>query len=345
MLNPRYLLVPLILVGCKQESSRVFVDLDLVAKSQSTFASSSQPKADLSTTNSPSQKVIPGEAERLVENLRADEKAAIRQEVEKETNEAIATISESLQDYYSREIDDFYKAEFAKIQPFKQALLVKSMQEARTIFEESAKLRGPLLTKLTLLTEFPPPEDLIPIEGKNNSQYEVKRRLEIRSIQQEIIRLDKEYKLAIMDIDTSDNNKIIQESNRILAVIAMKQTEIDDRAAKEASSLVKRFSNSLSQRIFSRYTFQLKEIPTKTVNFPKMAAQSGIPRVTFDRNQLTRNERSELTKELEAFLSLKHYQRALEASGAKDVTKEFIEWRTNLKSGHWESLQKSSAQN
>jgi hypothetical protein len=343
MRNLRLLLLPVVLVGCRQQSSVVFVDLDLVPISKQKPSPTAKPQSRVIESSSPNSRTIPGESEKTVENLKADKKAAIRAEVDKETNDAIETISKRLQTYYSREIDDFYKAQFAKLVPYKQSLARDHFADIRAVFESSAMKRGPLLTRLTFLTEFPPPEkDLIPFDTENTNVSKKKREEEIRSLQNSIIQIDLEYESAIRALESKNSSKIDQEAERILAVIAAKQTEIDQRASAEASRLVKRFSSSLSQRIFSRYT--LKEIPTKTVKFPQMDVQSDVPRVTFDWNQLIGNERAELNKELEAFLSLNKYERAVSANGAKDVTKEFIEWRTNLKSGHWENWQRSSAQ-
>lgn len=342
MLNRRLKFLPFLLVGCGHQQELVFVDLNSISLpvSQSNEDSKFASKDSVSPLG---PKTIPGEPERVIENLKAEEKVAIRTEVENETNDAIKTISGRLHDYYSREIDDFYKAQFAKLQPFKQSLTEKYLKDIRAIFEESAARRGPLLTRLTLLTEFPPIEKIIPIDEKVTPGPDEKRRKEIRALQKSLMEIDAEYETATTALAAKNPTAIDQETERILAVIEAKQNEIDQRALAEASKLVKRFSNVLSQRIFSRYTFQLKEIPTKTINFPKMQVQSGVPRVTFDRNQQSRNERIELSKELEVFLSLNRYQRAAPSDGAKDVTKEFIEWRTNLKSGHWENWQKSSA--
>lgn len=343
MRNLRLIFVPFVIIGCGPRATNVFVDLDLVTLTPAKAPLISKTRADISASPNVGSRMIPGEPEKVIENLKADEKAAIRREVENETNDAIETISKRLQDYYSREIDDFYNAEFAKMVPFKSAQIEEYLQHIRILFEAAAAKRGPLLTKLWLLTDGPPPVELVPLDAKGLSKYQEAKMVKIRGLQEKINKIDQEYELATRELETKNLRDIDKEFDAHQQNFEAKKREIDQRAAAEATRLVRRFSSGLSQRIFSKYTFQLKEIPTKTVNFPKMAAQSGIPRVTFDRNQLVRNERAQLTKELEAFLSLNHYQRVVEADGAKDVTKEFIEWRTNLKSGHWETWQKSSA--
>ena len=322
----------------------MFVDLDAVPLLKIVPTKVADLKPDLQNTGAQGPKTIPGEASTDVENLRADEKVAIRKEVEKETNDAIGTISVRLQDYYSREIDDFYRKEFARIAPLKQSQTASYLNAIRAIFEASAKKRGPLLTRLSFLTGFPPPEKLIPIEGENLTKKETERRTEIRELQRSIAEIDQQYEADTRKLETDNADKLEKETENIQVLLQAKQKEIDQRAEKEASQLVRRFTSSLSQRIFSRYTFQLKEIPTKTVNFPKMDSPSEVPRVTFDEGQANRGEKAELANELATFLSLNHYQRAVSPIGAKDVTKEFIEWRTNLKSGHWENWQKSSTQ-
>jgi hypothetical protein len=343
MRNLRLIFVPFVIIGCGPRATNVFVDLDLVTLTPAKAPLISKTRADISASPNVGSRMIPGEPEKVIENLKANEKAAIRREVERETDEAIQTISGRLLDYYSREIDDFYKEEFAKLVPYKSALLEEYFRKIRVLFEAAAAKRGPLLTRLWLLTDGPPPVDPVPLDAKGLSKYQEAKMIKIRALQDEIAQIDDEYVVATLELEAGNLREIDKEFDTHQQNYEAKKREIDQRAAAEATRLVRRFSSGLSQRIFSKYTFQLKEIPTKTVNFPKMAAQSGIPRVTFDRNQLVRNERAQLTKELEAFLSLNHYQRVVEADGAKDVTQEFIEWRTNLKSGHWETWQKSSA--
>ena len=344
MRNHRLVFLALILVGCTRPPITVFVDLDRVTL-DSALAKADKPwKPEQSNQLAPATKVIPGEPAKDIENLKSDQKLAIRKEVDKQVSEAVATISLRLQDYYSREIDDFYKTEFAKLVPIKQGLNESFLKEIRFIFEASAQKRGPVLTRLSFLTKFPPPENLIPIEGENLKPVEVKRRTEIRNLQTTLVTIDHDYEVDVRRIESQNANVLESETEKVLELLKQRQKEIDLRAADEAAKLVHQFSTGLSQRIFSRYTFHLSEIPTKTVNFPKMAPPGEVPRVTFDRNQLNRNEKAEMTKELDSFLSLNHYQRAASADRAKDVTKEFIEWRMNLKSGHWENWQKPSAQ-
>ncbi|MEI8281958.1 MAG: hypothetical protein WCG75_06105 [Armatimonadota bacterium] len=320
------------------------MDLGQVPVLVSHPVSAPNPKPDQGNLELPSSKTIPGQPQVEIENLKADDKKAIQAEVEKETDNAIQIISKRLHGYYSREIDDFYKVEFSKLGPYKQGLTERYLLEIRTIFEATAKKRGPILTRLTFMTKFPPNVNIVPFDEKSLSPFEVKRQTEIQNLKRSLVALDHQYDQDIIDLEKKNASKLEAESERILATIAARQKQIDIRAADEATKLVRRFSSGISDRIFSRYTFQLKELPTKTVNFPKMPAQVAVPRVTFERNLQNRDDRADLTKELEAFLSLNHYSRVTDARGAKDVTKEFIEWRTNLKSGHWESWQKSSAQ-
>ncbi len=344
MQNRRLVFFVFILTGCSRQPATVTVDLGQVPVLVSHPISIRQLKPDQGNLDVPSAKTIPGQPEVEIENLRADDKKAIQAEVEKETDNAIHTISKRLQGYYSREIDDFYKAEFSKLGPYNQTIREDSLREIRTIFEASAKKRGPVLTRLTFMTKFPPNVNIIPFNEKSLTPLEIKRQTEILNLKRSLVALDHQYDQDIIDLEKRNTSKLEAKTERILASIAARQKQIDVRAEDEATKLVKRFSSGISERIFSRYTFQLKELPTKTVNFPKMPAQVGVPRVTFERNLLNRDDRADLSKELEAFLSLNHYTRVTESQGAKDVTKEFIEWRTNLKSGHWESWQKSSAQ-
>ncbi len=333
-----------LLVGCSRQPDNVFVDLDMVVLNQPKMAPASQLRPLYQNQITPSSKSIAGEPATEIENLRANEKVAIRKEVEKEANAAIATISKRLQDYYSREIDDLYKTEFDRLVPLKKTLDQELLSNIRKIFEKSAKRRAPVLTRLTFLTKFPPTTEQTPTVAKGQVDPNPKKTNEIQDLKRLLVEIDNQYDVEMDKLDRRRSATLVNETDNILTMVSSKQKEINARAAAEATNLVKRFSTGITGRIFSKYTFQLKEIPTKTVNFPKMPVQPGIPRVTFEWNQLNQSDKTELSSELEAFLRLNHYQRVTKAEGAKDVTKEFIEWRTNLKSGHWENWQKSSAQ-
>ena len=338
-------LAPVLLASCSPSRERVYVDIDKIPLTQPKPSTISVPKPNDSGSPTIASRSIPGEKSTEVENLRADEKRLIRQEIELETKSAIGTITERLQDFYKREVDEFYKTESEKLIPFKSQQQEEYLLKIRDIFEASAKKRGPVLTRLSFLTEFPPPQKLVPIDGEDLTKKEKAKRTEIRDLQRSIAEIDKEYAKEVEALDGEFSALFEQQVESLQDLLKQKQSEIDSRAADEATRLVRRFSSGLAERIFSRYTFQLKEIPTKTVNFPKIADQPGIPRVPFDRARLDKDDKIELTKELDTFLSLKRYERSPVSNGARDVTTEFIEWRTNLKSGHWEGWQKSSTPN
>lgn len=346
MRNPNYLplLFLFVLAGCSPAPELVYVDIDQVPLIPPKIPVRATPPRP--SENSPTivqQRTVGGVPGVDIENLRAEEKQIIRQEVRRETEAAIATMTERLKDYYNREIAEFYKNELARLVPLKDALNEEYLKQVRVIFEKYATTRGPLLIRLTFLTEFPPPDKLIPLEGENLTKGELAKRNEIRDLQRQISDLDVQYILEIEDLEKSYASKLEQEAENIDKLLAQKQDEINAKAEDEASRLVRRFSSGLAERIFSKYTFHLKEIPTKTVNFPQIPAPPGVPRVTFDRTPLVKDNKAELTKELDTFLTLKRYERVSSKGGARDVTKEFIEWRMNLKSGHWENWERSSA--
>ena len=344
MQNRRLILLAVLLVGCSRQPQKVFVDMDMVALSSGKPGVTSPINPGMSNSNVPSSRMIPGEAAMEIENLKAGEKTAIRKEIDKEVSDAIATISKRLVDYYSREFDDFYKVEFAKLDPFKQGIAKSQVSGIRKVFERFALRRAPVLTRLTFLTKFPPSVELPLGDSKGQVDSNPKKTAEIKDLKRLLVEIDHDYDVEMEKVDRENLRKVETETESILAAISKKQMEINSRAEAEATKLVKSFSATITSRIFSKYTFQLKEIPTKTVNFPKMPAQPGVPRVTFEWNQLNQNDKAELTHEVDTFISLNHYQRVTRAENPKDVTKEFIEWRTNLKSGHWENWQKPSAQ-
>ncbi len=332
-------------MGCSPAREQVFVDIDLVPLSSLKTEKTPVPVLDFKGLSSES-KSIPGQSAIEVENLRGDQKKKLQEEVERETQTAIATITTRLQDYYQRDIDEFFKAESAKLGPMKDSLNIEYLNKMRSIFEESAKKRGPLLTRFVFLTEFPPPlSKSIPPDSPDISAPAKRRTDETRDLQRQINAIDTEYEKALVELDESHQNKLAGEADAINGRLKDKQKEINNRAQAEASQLVRRFSSGLTGRIFSKYTFQLPATPTKTANFPTIQAQSEVPRVPFDRTLAGKETKELVERELDAFLELNRYERTPIKTGVRDVTQEFIEWRKNLKSGHWESWQKSSKLN
>lgn len=346
MQNRNFAFLFLILVGCSAAREPVFVDLSRVPLKNVTIQpiETSRPN---STPVSVAGATLPGEAPKDVENLRGEQKVAIRAEVEKQTKAAIATITERLGGYYQREIDEYLKSEYEKLPPLKSAIDQQYLDKLRPIFEESARKRGPLLTRFIFLTQFPPPdiEKILPVEGDNLSEAEKKRRVEVRELQRQINEIDTAYKNTLVKLDESGLDQLASEAENIKKRGEAKQQEINRRANDEATQLVRRFSSGLSERIFNRYTFRLPGIPTKSVNFPRIDSQSNDPGVPFDKVTKVKETRTEVEKELDAFLGLHSYQRVPSQANGRDVTEEFIAWRTNLKSGHWESWQTSSKPN
>lgn len=271
---------------------------------------------------------IPAVGAKEIEMVREEDKARLRRTIDQETNQAIDEITDRLVTFYSKRIDDLSREELAKLRPLRDAQTEAFLRAIRAIFEKYAFERGPVLTRLSFLTEFPPPEELIPLEGENLTEREKARRLEIRELQRKIKALDTAYENEVSKLEEVDQQQITEATEAIQKRINEELDRINDQARNEATSQVKRFSGALTGRIFGRYRFSLPASASKQLTI----SSQPIAQYSVAQKPLLEASRAKLMAEANIFMELRGYVWGTKEQGASDVTEEFRKWRQKLNS-------------
>lgn len=321
-------LFALIAVGCSNPAKPVFIELSQISVAAPIQASLSAPKLKRAAPIQAAASVG-AVAEKEIELLREEDKNTLRRTIDKETNQAIEEITDQLVTFYSKRIDDMSRDELAKLRPLRDELTVKYLSALRVIFERYAAERGPALTRLTFLTEFPPPETLIPLEGDDLTAKQKARRAEARELQRKIKALDIAYEAEIAKLEELDQQRITQETDDIQKRINAEIDRINEQARSEASNQVKRFSGALAGRIFGRYRFTLPASAAHQLNLKSVPIVQSATKPTKPSDP----NRAKLMTEASIFMELRGYSWGSKEQGAADVTEEFKKWRQKLNSG------------
>jgi hypothetical protein len=330
--------------GCSPPPTAVFIDLSKVPKEISRETSVVPPLKPKST-NLKTQPALKGDSlkQRVISNDRREDLIRLRQNLEEESNQAVAVITERLKAYYASEIDAFYREESSKLEPAAEKLMLKFRADTRPIFEKYAKARAPKITRLTVLTEFPNPEKLIPIDGENIGPATLAKREEARGLQRDLAKLDQDYDAEIDQIA----QKLLEAKSALAEEMTQrideKKSEIDQRALSEASRQIRRFSEVMKLRLFENSRINLAEIaiPAQQVNVPKQIPKDSPSQVIgykvksdSERNAEIRNRmEAQLRDEVSIWLGLHNHVLGSPESGATDATQEFIKWRIKRKAG------------
>ncbi|HLO97895.1 MAG TPA: hypothetical protein VK171_04805, partial [Fimbriimonas sp.] len=227
-------LLAFVVIGCGEPAQPAFIDLAKIVTPVAADKGLTAPKLNQTAPVQVAASVgaVPAKE---VEMVREEDKNALRRTIDKETNEAIEQITEQLITFYSKKIDEMSKDELAKLRPLRDELTEKYMSALRAIFERYAAERGPMLTRLVFLTEFPPPENLIPLEGEDFTAKEKARRAEARELQRKIKALDLSYEEEVAKLEEVDQQRITEETEEIQKRINAEIDRINEQARSEAT--------------------------------------------------------------------------------------------------------------
>ena len=317
------------LIGCQQVAPMVYVDLDRVplekASSLKTLELSSTPAAQKS------QKSIRIESrpERIVKVDREHSAKAIRELLEAESAEARKVISERLRQYYQTEIDEFFDKEYANLAPAAQEAWKAYRDKVRPIFEQYAKERGPLVVALTVLTDFPSPEELIKIDPE--ADLAIQNRAErIRDLQRKISVLDQSYEQEIAKFDANTRSAIQESEEAMNEKVEAKRKEINNRADREAKQQVSVRTDVLNERLVGVGATKLPARAGASQTVELGAADSGFKGVTSSSRSVV--PPVDVHRQLQTWLALNGYDLADSPVGVRDATQDFDKWRTSLSS-------------
>ncbi len=317
------------LIGCQQSAPIVYVDLNLVSRQVAEPLQTLEVPSSLGAPGVRKAVSIPALPERLVAVDTAHSAKAIRDLLEAESAVARTAISERLKQYYQAEIDEFFEMEYADLAPAAQEEWKAYREKIRPIFERYAKQRGPLLVSLTVLTEFPNPEQLVKVDPE--SEPAIQSRVErIREFQRQIAQLDKQYELEIATVDGQTRTAIQNREEQMNARVEAKRKENNQRAEREARQQVNTLTDVLNERLVPQGAKRLPFRDGASLSVELRSTNSGFKGVPSTSRTVVLP--TDIHGQLQTWLALNGYDFAGSPAGARDATQEFIKWRAGLTS-------------
>ncbi len=316
-------------IGCQQVAPLVYVDLARVPiekpkglKSMELASTPASPKTKKTIS-------VESRPERIVKADREHSAKAIRDLLESESAEARKVISERLKQYYQTEIDEFFDKEYANLAPAAQEAWKGYRDKVHPIFDEYAKQRGPLVVALTVLTEFPNPEQLVKVDPEADPAIQ-SRAEKIRDLQRQINLLDRKYELEIAKLDARTRTSIQDSEEAMNAKVEEKRKEINERAEREAKQQVSVRTDVLNERLVGIKSINLPARAGTSQTVELGAADSGFKGVTSSSRNVV--PPVDVHRQLQTWLALNGYDLADSPVGVRDATQDFVKWRTSLSS-------------
>lgn len=325
-----------ILFGCASEPEVVYIDqsklivLDrkLPDRNQETKIS---PKINFERDSAERNISISGLQAKEVAIDRKDQVKALRERLRSDNERAVRLISSRLKDFYERELDEIYNAEFAKLMPVNEKITQEYKQEYRVIFDRYAALREPILIKLSLYISGPSTEQLVPVDEPDLLPSEKKIREQIRDLQRSLNDLEQKFKLEVQALEEKFVESLGKQVETLNNAIATKSKEIEQRAIKEARAQVQSFSQEIEKVLFIDPKISLAATeplvftsPPSTVNPIDLLISSQVERM---RATIVREK---VQNELQIWLRLHHFEMTQNKNQGKDRTAEFLKWRYEL---------------
>lgn len=317
------------LLGCQQAAVLVYVDLDKVPLQGTRTLQSLEIQGANAAPKTKRTVEITSRPEKVVSIDREHSAAAIRALLESESAEARKIITERLALYYQSEIDEFFDSEYAGLGPASQAAWNSYRDKVRPIFEKYAKERGPLVVSLTVLTEFPNPDELVKIDPEADPAIQA-RTENIRILQREINALDQRYEAEISKLDSIARDTIGDSEARMNQRVEAKRKEINDRAEREARQQVNVRTDVLNERLMSLGAKRLPARSGASLSVELGAADTGMKGVTSNRQSVV--PPADVHRQLQVWLALNGYDLADSPATGRDLTQDFIKWRASLNS-------------
>jgi hypothetical protein len=330
------LTVSLILAGCAPEAEVVYIDqsqllvLDrkLPIRNQETKI-----RANITFERDSAERNIrvPGLAAKEVAIDRKKQVQLLQERLKSDNEKAVRLISSRLKDFYERELDDLYNSEFIKLVPVNEKITSDYKKEYRVIFDRYAKLRAPILIRLSLVLPIPTSSPLIPIDDPDLLPNEKKSREQMRELQRDLNDLEQKFKLEVQGLEEKFVETLGKQVERLNETIAAKAKEIEIRAVQEARDQVQNFSQEIEKVLYIDPKISLAATeslvfssPPSTVNPIDLLISSQVERM---RATIVREK---VQNELQIWLRLRHFELTQNKNQGKDRTAEFLKWRSEL---------------
>lgn len=313
------------LVGCQgPRPAQVYVDLDRVASEETKPEPTPPPEVALAfAARSVTLAALPATTttDRLIERLRQakDLIAASR-------HQSIESLNALLKSVYLAEAEAVIARNAHSTQPDRVGIFANALARLRAVFVDYGRERGPLLAQLSIharttdLAASPIPSDATAIEAYNIQQANL--------VRGEIRKIDARYE-ARADQLLAEAQKEIDAQLRVLQGQAEREREEAERRAKEeARRQLSETQLDVDNAVESLIPPSLPAVPAESVTIPAGRSLGAPP--TFAPTPVfgsLEQRRRILDQQVDIWIKSTGRRRASKATGARNATDEFLQWR------------------
>ncbi|HWD38094.1 MAG TPA: hypothetical protein VG944_04545 [Fimbriimonas sp.] len=323
-----------LLVGCGVSQPRVWVDLDraILLTPETKAAAVSLPKPP---PGMPAKSfVLPGRSREVVGSAASPGVAKPRQAATEIQDRSLRTLRERLLRVYMRQADLYQRQQETLTGDLNKKALTALTPRLREAFEEYARRRMPLITRLVFLVGFPdsnptsapPPEGLQPVPKR--------RWLEGNELRSQIAALDLAYSKQVADFLSEIAHMAAEDRLALLKKVDDYRRQLMDQALKEAVNPMKS-GTPLTLRLSGSSAVELPPVPDQKLDLPAAPAPSPAPQVESERAFYEREQSRRLMgKQLQIWLALQGKALAPQSGrGIPDETQEFVDWIRRQRAG------------
>jgi hypothetical protein len=251
--------------------------------------------------------------------------ARLEQRLRERQEQARRELARRLRDFYRREARRFELDQLRALAERDEMRRQELNATLRTVFEQYADRRAPLLANLANLAGFPDPNPAGSPPPDSTGNVTRQRLERAQGFREEIRQLDAEFTATVLRLTLAGNDLSAEDQLQTRLAIERFIADLDRRAQEEAQRQVARAIAQIEFDLADLKGVTLPAVPGRRLRVEGDRAFSPIapprPDPLLDANV---ERRKRLESQLKIWLALNRYR--LQA-GSRDVTEDFDRWR------------------
>ncbi|MBS1716975.1 MAG: hypothetical protein JSS72_04500 [Armatimonadetes bacterium] len=332
-MRPRSLLffaaIASLVCGCGKSTSQqvVFVDLDQIAPRQIQLP----PAKTLGAITVPGDPgiTLPALPARTVKNKINGSEVDISGFLEKRKQKVLKQLTRRLSNIYQSRLASAEAEQRQAMTAKQQEISLTYRARLRSLFDQYAEKRGPIVARLAFMVGFPEPRNRGQARPETKGAVAEQRRTEIRSLRAKLAQIEKDYKQGSATLILERQNALDLPSLEFSKAVEQARIKADSEAQADAEKQVQLLLSDLQAPALKGSEIQIPAAPEARSGAIPGSTLPAVP-IEGDSPQVFTKE--DLRAELNIWLGINGY-RLGKAGDGLDKTKEFKEWRQTHRFG------------
>lgn len=248
----------------------------------------------------------------------------VRAKLAAQNEVAREALAARLAEVYAAEVR---KAEYARLREIEEARLAGAsdvVARIRERFESYDAKRRPLVARLSFLAGYPDSDSVLGPTVYPGTKTAESRTEEAKRLKAEIAALDAAFDAGVQGERDAGARELADRLGALDTDLKRLRADVDARAVREAAAQLRRLNAELDLQLAGGGPIELPAVPARSVRLPASSPLPGVPSIpaTPPLDPLPR-----LRAELRIWSGLRRVRVVPAASGVRDATQEFNEWR------------------